>query len=539
MASFLQNSSVSFRFGSLPLAEESDSTLLLTRCCNASPSLTHEAFLRLLGFSDDSSSTTISAMIESIGGSSGTATTFVKTTKPGHYHQVHIGLLPYTVSRNNHPFSVHTITEIVANKINWNSKSDRLGVTNHRIIIIGDSQYTAKQSMGALVSAIAKAFPVYSRKTGNNDDQHQSIIHVSFSDLPSGDDGALELWDVDATICTAICEGVRLAGWLVDQTPEELTTTAYSQICKDVMANELKDQMVTYTEIVGSELESRGYGGLWGVGKAAVCPPLLVSLEYRPPNDQNNPEDAEKSSKLETIALVGKGIVYDTGGLAIKPREGMCGMKIDMGGSAGLLGAFYAAVKMRIPKRITLLLCLAENAVGPNAFRNDDILTLYSGKTVEINNTDAEGRLVLGDGVAHATKHIDGLDLVIDMATLTGAQLIATGKKHASILANTVDLEQRAMQAGLRSGDLTFPLLYAPDLLRKEFDSKVADMKNSVKDRMNAQASCAGHFIEAHLDKEYSGGWLHVDMSGPAAKDERGTGYGVGLVLALLEAPGF
>jgi probable aminopeptidase NPEPL1 len=232
-------------------------------------------------------------------------------------------------------------------------------------------------------------------------------------------------------------------------------------------------------------------------------------------------------------------ILLHTGGLSLKSKEGMCGMKHDMGGSAAMLGGFYACVKAQIPKKITLLLCLAENAIGPTAFRNDDILTMYSGKTVEINNCDAEGRLVLGDGVAHATKHIADLDLVVDMGTLTGAQQITTGKKHAGILANTVELEQQAVAAGLYSGDLVFPMLYAPELLMKEFDSKVADMKNSVKDRSNAQSSCAGHFIEAHLDEKYQGGWLHVDIAGPASKDERGTGYGVGFILALLEAPGF
>lgn len=204
-----------------------------------------------------------------------------------------------------------------------------------------------------------------------------------------------------------------------------------------------------------------------------------------------------------------------------------------------LLGAFYSAVKLQASQKITLLLCLAENAIGPTAFRNDDILELYSGKTVEINNCDAEGRLVLGDGVAHATKHIEKLDLVVDMATLTGAQLIATGKKHAGILANKEELEKRAMAAGLHSGDLVYPLLYAPELLKSEFKSKVADMKNSVKDRSNAQTSCAGHFIESHLHPEYEGGWLHVDMAGPAVSAERGTGYGVGLILSLLNVPGF
>jgi len=128
------------------------------------------------------------------------------------------------------------------------------------------------------------------------------------------------------------------------------------------------------------------------------------------------------------------------------------------------------------------------------------------------------------------------------MATLTGAQLVSTGKLHAAVLANTEELEQTAVKAGLASGDLCYPLLYAPELLKKEFNSKVADMKNSVKDRSNAQCSCAGHFIESHIDPKYiarSGGWLHVDMAGPGTKAERGTGYGVGLVLSLVGAPGF
>lgn len=217
----------------------------------------------------------------------------------------------------------------------------------------------------------------------------------------------------------------------------------------------------------------------------------------------------------------------------------MSGMKHDMGGAAGVFGGFWSAAKLGVKKKVYCILCLAENAIGPDSFRNDDILKMYSGKTVEVNNCDAEGRLVLADGVAHATKHFDSLDLVVDMATLTGAQLIATGKKHAGILANELDLEYRAMEAGMHSGDLCYPLLYAPELLMPEFKSEVSDMKNSVKDRSNAQTSCAGHFIEAHLDESYDKGWLHVDMAGPGTNGQRGTGYGVGLVLSLLDAPGF
>ena len=131
------------------------------------------------------------------------------------------------------------------------------------------------------------------------------------------------------------------------------------------------------------------------------------------------------------------------------------------------VGGFLAAVRLQTPRKIRLLLCLAENAIGPRSVRNDDIITLYSGKTVEINNSDAEGRLVLSDAVAHATRHYDDVGLVVDMATLTGAQLIATGKVHAGVLANTLELERRAVDAGLKSGDLCYPLVYAPELLKK------------------------------------------------------------------------
>jgi probable aminopeptidase NPEPL1 len=139
----------------------------------------------------------------------------------------------------------------------------------------------------------------------------------------------------------------------------------------------------------------------------------------------------------------------------------------------------------------------------------------------------------------HATKHLSS-SLVVDMATLTGAQLVATGKKHAGTLANKPELEVQAVAAGLKSGDLVYPLLYAAELLMHAFFySKMADMKNSGKARGNAQTSCAGHFMESHSDEDYEGGWLHVDMAGTATNNERGTGYGVGLVLSLLGVPGF
>ena len=464
----------------------------------------------------------LSSMLGGLSGGNSASTSHVVVptvgpAEPRPPHRLSIVGLKDKVSRNNHPLSLHSMSDLI--KSSTPSKG-----TVHVIICLEDEFL-----LGSCGSAIARSFPLFNMKTASKknaeaeqDEDEDRLVHVTFIDKK----GSVIKSGAEIKAAHAAAEATRLACRLVDTHPEELTVTAYARECRDLFED---DETVTVEEIVGTELEEKGYGGIYNVGKGATEPPRLMILTYNPP------DEADK----EPITLIGKGIVYDTGGLAIKSRTGMCGMKHDMGGSAGVLGGFKAAVALRTPRKIRLLMCLAENAIGPLSVRNDDIIRQYSGKTVEINNSDAEGRLVLSDAVAHATKHFDDCKLVVDMATLTGAQLVSTGKMHAGILANTEELERRAVKAGLLSGDLCYPLLYAPDLLKKEFNSKVADMKNSVKDRSNAQCSCAGHFIEAHISPDYKGGWLHVDMAGPGTKAERGTGYGVGLVLSLVDAPGY
>jgi probable aminopeptidase NPEPL1 len=210
----------------------------------------------------------------------------------------------------------------------------------------------------------------------------------------------------------------------------------------------------------------------------------------------------------------------------------MPGMKTDMGGAAAALAAFVHACEQDTGLRLSCVLCLAENSVGPEATRPDDIITLYSGKTVEVNNTDAEGRLVLADGVSWAVRHLRA-EVIIDLATLTGAQLVSTGRRHCVAVSNDEALESAAVAAGRASGDLVWPLPYCPEFFRGEFKSEVADMKNSVKDRMNAQSACAAQFIAEHLG-DFSGAWLHLDIAGPAVEGERGTGFGVALLGVLL-----
>jgi leucyl aminopeptidase len=264
-----------------------------------------------------------------------------------------------------------------------------------------------------------------------------------------------------------------------------------------------------------AQIKAMGMGGLSAVGQGSRNPPHLVHLHYRPARSR------------KTVALVGKGVTYDTGGLSMKRPLSMFGMKADMGGAAATLGAFIVLAKCGCPFDLSLVLCIAENAVGPKACKPDDVLRMHSGLSVEINNTDAEGRLLLADGVSWAARKL-GARIVIDAATLTGAQSIATGKLHAAVIASDAELESLLVQAGRESGDLVHPLPFVPEFFRGEFNSPIADMRNSVSNRSNAQSSCAAQFIFEHLP----GGvrWAHVDLAGPATLGDRGTGFGVALL---------
>lgn len=324
-------------------------------------------------------------------------------------------------------------------------------------------------------------------------------------------------------VIDATCTAVKLAQRLVNAPTNLLDTTTFAEIAVSYVEKLQKQgKNVSYSILQGEELREQGYGGLYGVGKAAEYPPHLITLSYKPKGE---------ISPKDKIALVGKGIVYDTGGLAIKSREGMRGMKRDMGGAAAVFGGFVALAMIDAPVEVSCILCLADNAIGPRSQRQDDIVLLKSGLSVEITNTDAEGRLVLSDGVYHASSCLSYVpNTVVDMATLTGAQGIATGKFHAAIYTNAENAEAQFVEAGKRSGELCFPVVYCPEFHKREFSSKMADCTNSVAGRSNAQVSCAGHFIEKSLAGGFKGSWVHVDLASPAARDE-GTGFGVALLV--------
>mmetsp|Transcript_36257 Transcript_36257/g.71263 ORF Transcript_36257/g.71263 Transcript_36257/m.71263 type:complete len:536 (+) Transcript_36257:43-1650(+) len=454
-------------------------------------------------------------------------TTYVASSGEQGVKKITVAALRTACSRHNTPSCSHAITSIAK------KHKSKAGLTV--VLLLKEASHAL-----AAGSAVARAYPQYNRKDSKFlgvPRQLPSGLNImsapaspDFANTP--DEGVSVVFSAvapsDLPLVANTAHAIQSTCRLVDAPPNELTTDAMvAEACAVAQRHS-----VTPVVIRGEELKIQGFGGLYGVGKAATNPPALVVLSFFP-------KGTDKSTK-GAVVLVGKGITYDTGGLSIKISGNMPGMKRDMGGAGALLGAWDAAVGSGVACPLHAVLCCAENAVGPVATRPDDVHLMYSSKTVEINNTDAEGRLVLADGVAYSVKHLNPTYL-LDMATLTGAQGIATGTHFGAIYCNNEVLEEQAVAAGKFSGDLVHPLPYCPELFRKEFKSAVADMKNSVKNRSNAQSSCAGQFIGNHLGSfQEEGNWLHVDMAYPSfdAADERATGYGVALVQGLLKQLG-
>jgi probable aminopeptidase NPEPL1 len=423
--------------------------------------------------------------------------TSVSTLHPaGQPGRIVLGVLPDRVSRHNAPSRADFAAALAAGA----------GLASKPSAVVACVEDPAH--LLPLAAAVARSLPLFSRATGKK----EKAGAVAFA-AADPDGAVVTLADADR----AVVEGVRWAAELVDTPTSELHTDGFEKRVR-AAAQGLKN--VKITVIAGEKLLAQGLGGIHGVGRAAIVPPRLLLLEYKP------------SKPRLKVGVIGKGIVYDTGGLSLKPTAGMSGMKADMGGAAAAVAATLALARAGERIHVVCAAALAENAIGPDAYRNDDILTLHSGKTVEINNTDAEGRLLLADALSYvARKHKPAM--VMNMATLTGAQLVATGVRHAAVVSNRAGLEGLALEVGRASGDLTWPLPFAPELFQDEFKSKVADMKNSVANRMNAQSSCAAQFVYSHI-QDLDIPWLHVDLAGPAFRDERATGFGVALTTRLL-----
>jgi leucyl aminopeptidase len=331
--------------------------------------------------------------------------------------------------------------------------------------------------------------------------------------------------DAGAAVDTAqvVAAASALARDWVNTPAGDLTPAKFAAAVQDA-AKDRKAAKVQITVLDEKRLAADGYGGIIGVGQGSANPPRLVRLAYRP-----------RGAKMH-IALVGKGITYDSGGLSIKPASGMTTMKCDMGGAAAVVAATLAIAELGLPVAVTTYAPMAENMPSGSATRPGDVLTMYGGKTVEVLNTDAEGRLVLADALVRATE--DKPDVVLDLATLTGACVIALGDRVGGLMGNDEALIAQTQAAGDRAGEALWPLPIGPEMTDKvRNSSKVADLMQHNVDKFGGTLFAAAFLQEFVGDRK----WAHLDIAGPAFNDRKawgytppgGTGFGVGTLVQL------
>ena len=324
---------------------------------------------------------------------------------------------------------------------------------------------------------------------------------------------------------------LKIIDWVrdtINAPAEELGPEQLAQRAVDLLCGVAGDNM-SYRITKGEDLREQNYMGIHTVGRGSERPPVLLALDYNPTGDKEAPVFA---------CLVGKGITFDTGGYSLKQSAFMDSMKSDMGGAATITGALAFAITRGLNKRVKLYLCCADNMVSGNAFKLGDIIRYRNGKNVEVMNTDAEGRLVLADGLIDASAQKP--ELIIDMATLTGAAKTALGNDYHALFSFDDKLAARLLASAAAENEPFWRLPLA-EFHRSQLPSNFAELNNTASAAYPAGASTAAGFL-SHFVENYHEGWLHIDCSATYRKaaveqwSAGATGLGVRTVANLLTA---
>lgn len=337
-------------------------------------------------------------------------------------------------------------------------------------------------------------------------------------DFVSPADGTGKEHKATLKAATAVATAVVTARDLVNTAPNDLYPASFAE-----RAKKLAEEAGLSVEVLDErQLKRKGYGGILGVGGGSSRQPRLVRLHYKP------------SKPKAKVALVGKGITFDTGGISLKPAAKMQEMTSDMAGAAAQLATAVLAAELNYPIEVIAYLPLAENMPSGTAYRPGDVLRMYGGKTVEVLNTDAEGRLILADAIARAGE--DDPDYLIETSTLTGAQLVALGNRTPGIMGSD-EFRDRVADIAQRTGEGGWPMPL-PDELRSDLDSKLADIANVTGQRWGGMLA-AGIFLREFVKDDLP--WVHIDVAGPAYSDavwgytgKGGTGVPVRTLAAVL-----
>ncbi|KHL09045.1 leucyl aminopeptidase [Mumia flava] len=326
----------------------------------------------------------------------------------------------------------------------------------------------------------------------------------------------------------ATASAVNHARDWVNTPPGDLTPEAFADAVTEVAKSGLADGgSVKATVWDEARLAKEKCGGVLAVGQGSASPPRLVTLTYKP------------RKAVAHLALVGKGITFDSGGLSLKPGASMMTMKCDMAGAASVVAATLAIAAIGLPVQVTCVAPMAENMPSGSALRPGDVITIRGGTTVEIHNTDAEGRLVLADGLRVASEAKP--DVLVDVATLTGAAVVALGERTAGVLGNDADLRSRVVDLGESVGEAFWPLPITREVLDKVTSSELADVRQH-NPKPAGGTLYAAAFLQQFVDDDTT--WAHLDIAGPAFNDgapydevpKGGTGMSVRTLVALAES---
>ena len=321
-----------------------------------------------------------------------------------------------------------------------------------------------------------------------------------------------------------ISKAVNKTRTMVNTAPADF----YPSVMADIAQELAKDADIS-CEIHGEKyLEKNKMMAMHSVGRASIHESKLIHLTYKPKN------------ATKKIVLVGKGLTYDSGGLSLKPSDSMVGMKMDKSGGCAVLSTLWAIAKLELPFEVHGIVGAVENMIGGNAYKPDDILKAKNGKTIEVRNTDAEGRLVLADCLCFAQDEIKDIDYIFDYATLTGACVVGVGQYTTGIMGNNEILKRNAVLSALKSGEYATTLDFNR-YLKKAIKSEVADICNVANTRYGG-AITAGMFLDNFIYDENKEKWIHFDIAGPAYVESvwgynphGGSGAGVRMTIKFLQ----
>lgn len=381
---------------------------------------------------------------------------------------------------------------------------DAVKKTNIKTLAIGTYSH---ECPGLNIKALVEGFILgsYTFDTYKSKKESSKIekITICLEDY-SRTDVSMETAKKALRAATAVAEATNFAKEIINATPEDMTPIALANIAQTLTSI----PNVTCKVMDEVFLKEQGMNAFLAVNRASVHPPRLIHLTYKP-------ENAKKR-----LVYVGKGLTYDSGGLSLKPSEHMVTMKADKSGAAAVMSILKAAATLELPYEIHAIIGATENMIGGNAYKPDDVLVAKNGKTIEVRNTDAEGRLVLADCLCYAQELKP--DLLVDMATLTGACVVALGEYTTGIMGHSSELKHSMLKASAASGELSGSLPFNK-YLKKLLKSSVADMSNISSSRYGG-AITAGLFLDNFIEEENKDKWLHLDIAGPAYT-EKAWGY--------------